>query len=53
MNYPLKTTTKSGNPGDPINILILGSHQTIKRYFSKAGWKIRDPITDKTSVTKR
>jgi hypothetical protein len=50
MNYPLKTTTKSGNPGDPINILILGSQQTIKRYFTEAGWMIPDPITDKTSV---
>jgi hypothetical protein len=50
MDYHLKTTTKSGNPGDPINILILGSQQTINRYFKEAGWKIPDPITDKTSV---
>jgi hypothetical protein len=50
MDYPLKTTTKSGNPGDPINIFILGSQKTINSYFTKAGWKIPDPITDKTSV---
>jgi hypothetical protein len=50
MDYPVKTTTKSGNPGDPINILILVSEKTIKRNFTEAGWKIPDPITDKTSV---
>ncbi len=50
MDYPLKTITKSGKPGDPINILILGSEQTINSYFTEAGWKIPDPITDKTSV---
>jgi hypothetical protein len=50
IDYPLKTTTKSGKPGDPINILILGSKQTINRYFKEAGWKTPDPITDKTSV---
>jgi hypothetical protein len=50
MDYPLKTVTKSGYPGDPVNILILGSHQTINRYFTEAGWKTPDPITDKTSI---
>ncbi|MED1203479.1 LssY C-terminal domain-containing protein [Heyndrickxia acidicola] len=50
MNYPLKTTIKSGKPGDPINVLILGSKQTITRYFKEAGWEIPDPITDRTSV---
>ncbi|CRK82855.1 hypothetical protein BN000_02807 [Neobacillus massiliamazoniensis] len=50
MDYPIKNTTKSGKPGDPINILILGSKQTINRYFQEAGWKIPDPLTDKTSV---
>jgi hypothetical protein len=50
MNYPLKTTTKSGNPGDPINILILGSQQNINRYFTDAGWKVPDPITEETSI---
>jgi hypothetical protein len=50
MDYPLKTKTKSGIPGDPINILILGQEQTINRYFTESGWKIPDPITDKTSI---
>lgn len=50
MNYPLKTATKSGNPGDPINILILGSQKTLSRYFAEAGWKIPEPVTEKTSV---
>lgn len=50
MDYPLKTTTKSGIPGDPINILILGPEQTINKYFTRAGWEIPDPITDKTSI---
>jgi hypothetical protein len=50
MNFPLKTTTKSGNPGDPINILILGSQQKINGFFTEAGWKVPDPINDKTSV---
>lgn len=50
MDFPLKATTKSGIPGDPINILILGSEPTINSYFTEAGWKIPDPITEKTSV---
>jgi hypothetical protein len=50
MDFPLKTTTKSGISGDPINILILGTEQTITTNFTKAGWKVPDPITDKTSL---
>ena len=44
------TATKSGNPGNPINILILGSKQTINSYFTEAGWKVPDPITEKSSI---
>lgn len=50
MNYPQKTTIHSGKPGDPINIMILGNQSTIIHAFKRAGWKIPDPITEKTSA---
>jgi hypothetical protein len=50
MDYPLETTTKSGKPGDPINVLIIGSQELIIKSFKEAGWEISDPITDETSA---
>lgn len=48
--FPRVTRTRSGAPGDPINVIVVGSQAQITRAFLKAGWLIPDPITAQTSA---
>ena len=48
---PRITHTSSGIPGDPINMVFIGSQQQISRSFQAAGWLVPDPI-DAQSVAK-
>jgi LssY-like putative type I secretion system component LssY len=48
---PRVTHTSSGIPGDPINIIFIGSQQQISSSFQAAGWLVPDPI-DAQSMAK-
>ena len=47
---PLTTFTRSGNPGDPINLEFLGTAGQIGAAFAAAGWYRADEIDFITSV---
>jgi hypothetical protein len=47
---PRLTRTASGIPGDPINLILIGSTEQITQSFKRAGWLIPDPITAKTTA---
>ncbi len=48
--YPKVTHTKPGVPGDPINLVFVGTKDQLMHSFRQAGWPIPDPITAKTSA---
>ena len=48
--FPRLTQTASGVPGDPINVILIGSQEQISQNFRRAGWLIPDPITPQTSA---
>ncbi len=37
---PQRTSTQTGTPGDPINLVIVGNEQQVREAFSKAGWDV-------------
>jgi hypothetical protein len=39
------THTADGHPGDPINLAVLGSEQSLVKAMLKAGWYPADPVT--------
>jgi len=47
---PRLTTTKHGQPGDPVNVAFIGSEEELHRALAVAGWYAADPITFKTSL---
>lgn len=40
----------SGNPGDPVNLLIAGTEEHLMHIFGSAGWVGADPITIKSAI---
>lgn len=41
---PSYTTTGDGLPGDPVNVLLIGTLQQLRAAFSIAGWVPADPL---------
>ncbi|MBV8063379.1 MAG: LssY C-terminal domain-containing protein [Nevskia sp.] len=41
---PRTVVSKDGRPGDPINLVLLGSRDSITRLFQQAGWLPADPL---------
>lgn len=41
---PSYTTTGDGLPGDPVNIVLIGTLQQLHGAFAKAGWSTADPL---------
>jgi hypothetical protein len=41
---PSYTTTGDGLPGDPVNVLLIGTRQQLCNAFSTAGWAQADPL---------
>lgn len=37
-NAPQRAQTKDGKPGDPLNLVVIGSAEQIREAFQKAGW---------------
>ena len=49
-NGPRTTRTGSGNPGDPLNLSIIGNENDLVSALLAAGWYPADPITVKSSL---
>jgi hypothetical protein len=47
---PRITRTKSGIPGDPLNIALVGTEEELHRGMHAAGWLPADPITLRSSL---
>lgn len=47
---PMVTQTKQGIPGDPLNVGLVGEHDTIILAMNDAGWFPADPVTVTSSV---
>ena len=47
---PKVTRTSQGAPGDPLNVLAVGSRSQLVAGFMKAGWLAPDPITSASSA---
>jgi hypothetical protein len=37
---PQRAQTKDGKPGDPINLIVVGTEDEVKQAFTKAGWTV-------------
>jgi hypothetical protein len=42
---PRYTITTDGLPGDPVNLLLKGTHAQLHAAFAGAGWTVADPLT--------
>jgi len=47
---PKTTVTPQGNPGDPLNIGLVGAEDDVVRSMLAAGWSPADPITLRSSL---
>src|SRR5512132_2809819 len=48
--FPATTTTKTGLPGDPVNVVLIGSREELVSAFGAAGWSVADPITVRSAL---
>ena len=48
--FPETTTTRAGAPGDPVNLVLVGSRAELCAAFRAAGWSVADPITARSSL---
>ncbi|HZU38981.1 MAG TPA: LssY C-terminal domain-containing protein [Gemmataceae bacterium] len=49
-NTPMVTHTRSGIPGDPVNVALVGSKQQVIQAMRKAGWDEVDRTTVRSSA---
>jgi hypothetical protein len=47
---PVTTCTRDGRPGDPVNLVLIGSRHDLVAAFHAAGWSTADPITLRSAV---
>ena len=47
---PAVTTTPRGTPGDPVNLVLIGTREELCSAFHAAGWSVADPITARSAV---
>lgn len=47
-NAPQRSQTQKGVPGDPLNLVIVGSEATIQKAFKEAGWVVPAPKQKQT-----
>ena len=48
--FPVTTTTKLGTPGDPVNLVLVGTRSELLGEFRAAGWSVSDPITARSAL---
>jgi LssY C-terminus len=46
---PSYTLTGDGLPGDPVNVVLVGTHRQLRAAFTAAGWAEADPLDLKSS----
>jgi LssY C-terminus len=46
---PSFTLTGDGLPGDPVNLVLIGTHQQLRAAFAAAGWTEADPLNLKST----
>lgn len=49
-SLPKISETITGAPAEPINIIAVGSQETLNNAFTNSGWYLLDPISPKTSL---
>jgi len=47
-NAPQRTSSKEGKPGDPVNLVVIGSAGQISQVFQKAGWSEAEQKSNKS-----
>jgi hypothetical protein len=47
---PATTVTKFGTPGDPVNLVLVGTRSELSAAFRMAGWPAADPVTVRSAV---
>jgi hypothetical protein len=45
---PQRASSKDGKPGDPLNLVVIGSAEEIRRAFQEAGWAEAEKLTGKS-----
>jgi hypothetical protein len=48
-HVPRYTITGDGLPGDPVNLVLVGTQQQLRTAFARAGWSEADPLTVRSS----
>src|SRR5580704_9011786 len=46
---PSYTITGDGLPGDPVNVVLVGTQRQLQVAFAAAGWVVADPLSLKSS----
>jgi hypothetical protein len=49
-NVPGITRTKTGVPGDPLNVALIGTEEDVVKILVAAGWHPADPLTSRNSL---
>jgi hypothetical protein len=49
-DVPRVTKTRSGIPGDPLNVALIGTEEDVKRIMKAAKWYLADPLSIRSSV---
>ncbi len=47
-NAPQRASSKEGKPGDPVNLVVIGSAESIRQAFKRADWSEAEQKTDKS-----
>jgi len=47
-NAPQRSCSKEGKPGDPLNLVVVGSAEQIRQAFQQAGWSAAERKTEKS-----
>jgi len=47
---PSATLTRDGRPGDPVNLVLVGTRSELSAAFRAAGWSAADPVTARSAV---
>ncbi len=45
---PQRVSSKDGKPGDPLNLVVIGNAEEIRRVFREAGWVEAEKLTGKS-----
>ena len=49
-SVPMRTLTRSGREGDPINVALVGTEQEVITAFARAGWARADSLSRRSDI---